>query len=230
MTSTATKPRRVARGEKSGHRVEALLAVAREVFAEKGFEKATALEIAQRVGVSEATVFSYFGGKRDLCLEVVRRWYDEISAELERELPRQAGLPAQLHYAIERHLTHLVGDGAGLCALVLSEGRVADADFKDAIVAMKRRYVRPLMQALAHARDAGALRDDMPLSLLRDMVYGAMEHVLWDFVASGRRPDVELTAARLAELLLQSFAPPDRGLQALRRFHADVGAALRRLG
>jgi AcrR family transcriptional regulator len=230
MPTAVAKPRRPARGEKSGLRIEALLAVAREVFAEKGYERATALEIAQRVGVSEATVFSYFGGKRDLCLEVIRRWYDEISAELERELPARAGLPAQLHYAIERHLAHLVGEGAGLCALVLSEGRVADAAFKEAIRAMKRRYVQPLTQALAQARDAGALRDDMPLSLLRDMVYGAMEHVLWDFVASGRRPDIELTAHRLAELLLQSFAPPDRAAQALRRFHAEVGAALRRLG
>jgi AcrR family transcriptional regulator len=228
MSTATARPRREPRGDKSERRVEALLHAAREVFAEKGFEKATALEIAQRSGVSEATVFSYFGGKRDLCLEVIRRWYDEISTELERELPLRDGLPAQLQFAMRQHLEHLVGEGAGLCALVLGEGRVADAPFREAIAAMKRRYVKPLMTAIQAARDRGEVRADLPARLMRDLVYGPMEHVLWDFVASGRRPDVAATSRQLADLVLAAFAPPDAPLAALRRLQADVGAAVRR--
>jgi AcrR family transcriptional regulator len=225
----AATSRRAPRGEKSGQRVESLLAVAKEVFAEKGFERATTLEIAQRLGVSEATVFTYFGSKRELCLQVIRRWYDQISSELERELPLLNGLRSKLAFVVRKHLVNLMGEGAGLCALVLSEGRTADAAFGSVIADLKRRYIAPFMHALGAAREAGELREGVPLRLLRDMVYGAMEHVLWDYVVSGKKPDIEQTAAQLTELLWSAFVPADASLGALSQFRAEVGDALRRL-
>lgn len=225
----SAKARRAARGEKSGRRIESLLAVAKEVFAEKGFERTTTAEIAQRLGVSEATVFTYFGSKRALCLEVIRRWYDQISGELEREMPLLNGLHAQLAFVVRKHLVNLMGEGAGICALVLGEGRTADAAFGGVIADLKRRYTAPLMHALAAAREAGEVREDAPLRLFRDMVYGAMEHVLWDYVVSGRKPDIEQTAAQLTAMLWSAFVPADASLHALSRFRAEVGDALRRL-
>ena len=205
---TASTPRS-ARTEKSGRRIESLLAVAREVFAEKGFERATTLEIAQRLGVSEATVFTYFGSKR--------------------ELPQINGLRAQLAFVVRKHLVNLMGEGAGICALVLSEGRTADAAFGGVIADLKRRYTAPFMHALAAARDAGELREGVPLRLLRDMVFGSMEHVLWDYVVSGKKPDIEETASQLTDLLWSAFMPADASLHALSQFRAEVGHALRRL-
>lgn len=227
--NATTKPPRAARSEKSGRRIESLLAVAKEVFAEKGFERATTQEIAQRLGVSEATVFTYFGSKRELCLEVIRRWYDQISDEVERELPQLNGLRAQLAFTVRKHLVNLMGEGAGICALVLSEGRTADAAFGGVIADLKRRYTGPFMHALAAAREAGELRDGVPLRLLRDMVFGSMEHVLWDYVVSGKKPDIEETASQLTDLLWSAFVPADASLHALSRFRAEVGHALRRL-
>jgi AcrR family transcriptional regulator len=230
MTETdGASARRKPRGEKSGKRIESLLAVAREVFAQKGFERATTLEIAQHVGISEATVFTYFGSKRALCVEVIRRWYDEISTELEREMPLLDGLHLQLRFAVRKHLSHLIGEGAGICALVLSEGRTADQAFGELIADLKRRYTAPLMHALETARAAGEVRGDVPLRLFRDMVYGSMEHVLWDYVVSGRKPDIERTAEQLCDMLWGAFMPRHDGLQALTRFRAEVGSALRRL-
>jgi AcrR family transcriptional regulator len=224
-----TKAPRAARSEKSGRRIESLLSVAREVFAEKGFERTTTLEIAQRLGVSEATVFTYFGSKRALCLEVIRRWYDQISGEVERELPQLNGLRAQLAFVVRKHLVNLMGEGAGLCALVLSEGRTADAAFGGVIADLKRRYTAPFMHALAAAREAGELRDGVPLRLVREMVFGSMEHVLWDYVVSGKKPDIEQTASQLTDLLWSALVPADASLHALSQFRAEVGHALRRL-
>ena len=79
-TKTAAPPvaRRPAASAKSEQRIRDILRVGREVFAEKGFERATTTEIAQRLGISEATVFTYFRGKRELCVRVIGDWYDEI--------------------------------------------------------------------------------------------------------------------------------------------------------
>ena len=71
MSSVATPAqRRSPAGPKAEQRVRDILRVGREVFAERGFERATTTEVAQRLGVSEATVFTYFRSKRELCMRV----------------------------------------------------------------------------------------------------------------------------------------------------------------
>jgi len=220
--------RRAALTPKSQKRVEAVLSTARQVFSEFGYEKSTTLEIAQRLGISEATVFTYFGSKRELCMQVVSDWYEEISLELENEVPLIEGTRAKLGYIVRKHLHTLIRDGQGLCALVLSEGRSPDTGFSTLLADLQRRYTAPLMEVLSTAKASGVIRDDMPLRLLRDMVYGSMEHILWECIISGRVPDLDATAQKVTELLWSAFAPPNPPLDALRQLQADMSAALLR--
>jgi AcrR family transcriptional regulator len=48
-----------------------ILMGAAQVFAEKGFHKATTKEIAQVAGVSEGTIYNYFNDKRELLLAMI---------------------------------------------------------------------------------------------------------------------------------------------------------------
>ena len=229
--NTLARPsrKREALGARSERRVREILGVARQVFSENGFENATTLDIARQAGISEATVFSYFTSKRDLCMQVIKGWYDEISLVLEVEVPLVAGTRAQLHFVVHKHLVTLMQDGTGMCKLVLSEGRSADAEFAGMIAELKRRYTAPLMKVLSNAQRLGEIRQDMPLPLLRDMVYGAMEHVLWDYMVNRNKPDIETTARQLTEMLWTAFVPVEQSLQKLALFRAEVVEAVRRL-
>jgi AcrR family transcriptional regulator len=230
VNTLARPPRkREALGARSERRVREILDVARQVFSENGYENATTLDIARQAGISEATVFSYFTSKRDLCLQVIKGWYDEISLVLEQEVPLVAGTRAQLHFVVHKHLVTLMQDGTGMCKLVLSEGRSADAEFAGMIAELKRRYTAPLMKVLSNAQRLGEIRQDMPLPLLRDMVYGAMEHVLWDYMVNRNKPDIETTARQLTEMLWTAFVPVAQPLQKLAQFRAEVMEAVRRL-
>jgi AcrR family transcriptional regulator len=182
--------------------------------------------MARRLGVSEATVFTYFSGKRDLCVRVICDWYDEIIAEIETTLPHITGTRAKLTFLIRTHLYRLMIDGPGLCALILSEGRAKDDTFGDEIVQLQRRYTAPLMQVLSDGVAAGDIRDDLPLSLLRSSIYGPMEHVLWDAI-SKKTVDIEETSKRLSLLLWQGLQPPNPKVSALGQLQRDVTAALR---
>jgi AcrR family transcriptional regulator len=44
---------------------------AAQVFAEKGYHRATTKEIAQAAGISEGTIYNYFGNKRELLLAMI---------------------------------------------------------------------------------------------------------------------------------------------------------------
>jgi AcrR family transcriptional regulator len=216
-------------GARSEKRVKEILLVARDVFSEYGYEKTTTLEIARRLGISEATIFSYFGSKRDLCMQVIKGWYDEISLALERELALIAGTRAQLHFVVRKHLLTLMQEGTGMCKLVLTEGRTVDVEFAGMITEWTRRYTAPLMAVLSAAQRNGDVRRDMPLPLLRDMVYGSMEHVLWDYMVKKTRPDIEVTAQQLTDMLWCAFSIPDQRFHELIRFRNEVAGALQRL-
>jgi AcrR family transcriptional regulator len=230
MEKKATVPmRRPPASAKSEQRIRDILRVARQVFSETGFQAATATEIAQRLGVSEATVFTYFGGKRELCVRVISDWYDEIIAKVEDDLPRVHGARAQLHYLVHAHLRHLLAEGPGLCAFILSEGRARNDDFGEVYAALQRRYTAPLMRILAQGQADGDIRRDMPLRLLRSAVYGPMEHVLWDGMLRGARVDVGATAEQLVGFLWQALQPPAQDALALAQFRGEVRDALHRL-
>ncbi len=200
-----TQPRQA----RSAQKVQAVLAAARAVFSQHGYQGTTVAMIAQQAGVSEATVFTYFAGKRELCIQVITDWYDEITQGLERDVPHLSDVRAQLAHVVREHLVTLLADGSGLCALVLSEGRAAEPELAAVITECKRRYTAPLMQALAAGQAQGSIRRDVPLRLLRDLVYGSMEHVLWDAITTMKRPRIDETARQLTSLIWQALTPPE---------------------
>lgn len=230
MLASIKSPRkREALGTRSERRVKEILSVARQVFSELGYEKATVLEISRRMDVSEATVFSYFVSKRDLCMHVIKVWYDEISGALEREVPLIIGTRAQLHFIVRKHLATLMHDGTGMCKLLLTEGRTVDEEFAEMQTDLRRRYTAPLKKILVAAQRSGEIRQDMPLPLLRDLIYGATEHVLWDYVTTNNKPDIDTTAAQLTDMFWSAVVPIPADLKKLAQFHADVADAMRRI-
>ena len=60
------------------------------------------------------------------------------------------------------------------------------------------------------------------------MVFGPMEHVLWDATLTRRPIDIDATAAQLIDVLWAALAPPDLALDALQRFRVEVADASRR--
>jgi AcrR family transcriptional regulator len=224
----ASGARRQPAGRKSQQRVKDILQAGREVFSEKGYERATTAEIAQRLGVSEATVFSYFRGKRELCARVIADWYDEIIAAIETGLPRDGSARQQFAFIVRTHLRLMLVHGTGMCSLVLSEGRAKHHELSAELTSLQRRYTAPLMRVLAQAQQAGQIRADMPLRLMRSMVFGPMEHVLWDATLGHRSTDIDVTADRLVDILWTALQPPAPAVAALNQLKDDLSEAMRR--
>lgn len=234
IANTSARPsarppaRRAPASAKAEQRVRDILRVGREVFAERGFEQATTIEIAQRLGISEATVFTYFHGKRELCMRVIQDWYAEIIGAIETGLPRSASVREQLEFMVHTHLRLFLQQGTGLCALVLSEGRSQGHALGEAFIELQRRYTAPLMALLAQGQASAELRQDVPLRLMRNLVLGPMEQMLWEVVLTGRQIDIEQSAKDLVALLWPALQAPEQELQALRRLRSDLEATLKR--
>ena len=77
----------------------------------------------------------------------------------------------------------------------------------------------------------GQVRADLPLRLMRSLVFGPMEHVLWDATLAKRhlsQAQIDTTADELIEVLWTALQPPAASLTALAQFRQDVEEASRR--
>ena len=74
-------------------RREQLIAVGRQVFAERGFEATSIEEIAERAKVSKPVVYEHFGGKEGLHAVIVDRAVQDLMSRflesLEADHPRE---------------------------------------------------------------------------------------------------------------------------------------------
>jgi AcrR family transcriptional regulator len=85
-TYTISLANRKARG--SGHeRLGEILVAARELFLEHGFENVSTRKIAERVGISQTSLFAYYKTKDDILSRLIRDAFEELDraiAEVDR--------------------------------------------------------------------------------------------------------------------------------------------------
>src|SRR5207245_277307 len=68
---------------------------ARQLFAERGFEQVSVVDVARAADVSEATVFNYFPTKEDLVYGGLEQFEEELLAAV-RERPEGESIVAAL--------------------------------------------------------------------------------------------------------------------------------------
>ena len=81
----ATAPPRTTRRKQADQKLarrEAILAAARKVFARKGFEGSTIVDIAREAGVASGTVYLYYASKLDLFAALNARLFQVINQAL----------------------------------------------------------------------------------------------------------------------------------------------------
>jgi len=228
VADTALKSRR--RQQREGE----ILNAARDVFLEKGFERASVSEIAARVGVVEGLVFRYFPTKRDLLNEVLTALYEPLIADVGEGFARISGMRGRLRFIVWRHL-RVYTETPGLARLVLHEVRTGPEYASSGLHDMHVRYTDYLRQTLQQAVADGEAPKDVDFEMLRSMVYGGLEHMMWPVLYGNRRVDVEQVADRFTDQVLHGLqgpkAPPsslEARLARLERLVATPAAASRK--
>jgi len=199
-------------------RTETILRAARAVFAAKGYEQAVVAEIAARCGVVEGAVYKYFPTKRALLLAVLERWYREMFGDYLRELAGVEGARARLRHLVWRHLRS-IRDWPQLCRLMFREVRAQPDYPASSLYALNRRYSSLLLRVIEQGVARGEFRADLPPRLVRDLIYGGIEHHTWRYLSygqtaarrrAGRAPDIARLADQLTALVFEGLRPRAR--------------------
>jgi AcrR family transcriptional regulator len=203
MSRAAARPApRLARADRIDH----ILRAARDLFDEKGYEQTAVSGIAARLGIAEGTVFKYFPTKRELLLKVLEHWYEDMFGDYARLLAGVTGARARLRFLIWRHLKS-VHDNPLLCRLMFREVR-SEQDYRGSGLHQRnRRYTQFLLDVIRDGVEAGDFRDDISPILLRDLVYGGIEHHAWTYLCGRGALDVDHIADQLTAVLCEGIEP-----------------------
>ena len=207
------KQRRAVHRMPAERRVADIMSAARAVLAERGLAEAFVSEVAERAGVVEGSIYRFFSNKRDLIEKVVEQWYQEMLDEYSAQFEGISGVRNQLRFIIHHHLNSIKKEPA-LSRIVFLELRPAENYRSTRIFTLNQAYTQRVVDVVRAAVASGEFRAGVSATLVRDMIFGGIEHRVWAFLRNEGDFDAVQTADAIVDFIcaaMSATASPDEG-------------------
>lgn len=178
---------------------ERIVAVAAELFYERGYEHTSLEAVAERMGVTKPFIYAQFASKAELLAEICARGIAAALAALDSVLNLPGTPTERLAEVGRRFVTAVLHNQRYIAIFSREEKNLLPADFRR-IGEMRRDFDRKLVALLQEGVEAGEFR-------LRDVRLAALAiggMVSWAYVwfRSDGRLSLEQASEELAALIL----------------------------
>jgi AcrR family transcriptional regulator len=183
---------------------------ARTLFARKGYDGATAREIASRAGVGLGTLFLYARGKRELLWLVFEEEARRLFAEGVAAAASQAGLVDAL-MALFGRFFEFYARAPALSAALLREFFLRPYE-AERLGALTREYAAHVAELVAAAAARGELRSDVPVDVAASALFAHYAHWVqaWLGARLVSREQAERGLREALRLQIEGLRPPSR--------------------
>ncbi|MFV2000396.1 MAG: TetR/AcrR family transcriptional regulator [Acidimicrobiia bacterium] len=200
----------LSRDRRSSPRSIEIVDAARTLFAEKGFDGTSISDIAGTVGVADGAIYKHFASKRALLFEVIRSFYEpviELAGETVTGIP---DVRLRLRYLIWLQL-RAFAEEPDVCRLIIAEARPMHDYYESDVADLNRRWTSLLVEVIKAGQSDGTFRPEFPATMIRDLVYGGIEHIAWGAATGRGEIDVEDVADGLTRLICEGIGvrPPE---------------------
>jgi AcrR family transcriptional regulator len=189
------------------HGRELLLRVARDVFYEDGYQKATMRKIGKRADMSQTAIYYYFTDKEDVLFTLIDDFTNRFCNRLLSAVAGGRGPREQLANLISAQLDMLVENGRDLKILSQDKGHLSEMRLR--LIRSKEKTVLTLYRAcLDEWRKAGGLAGiDTTVSAFT--IIGAINWLYQWYVPDGPVPWETVKQSMLRHLLQGLGAQPE---------------------
>ena len=157
-------------------RKDRIMEAALHIFAKKGFQNATITEISKEAGVSEATIYEYFGTKEDLLFAIPEKISNETFEETSKVIPFIKGVEGKMRAMLLSYV-QLYQSNPHYSALVLLQ-LMSNKRFRQTPAhAAIRRSAHRLLDCIKEGTANGTFKRDSNPYLIRSMLMGTIEHL-----------------------------------------------------
>ncbi len=185
-----------------------ILDAAAKVFRDKGYAGARLTDIAAAAGMQAGSLYYHFASREDLVEEVLRAGVAQ-AADFVRQsvdaLPDGASAGDRLRVAITGHLLTVLDIGDYTSANIRIFGQVPE-EIRERHLVDQRVFGAYLGRLLEEAQAAGDIRADVDLSVIRMLIFGALNWTA-EWYQPGGRVSAEEVAAEFLAMVFEGLAP-----------------------
>lgn len=192
---------------KQADKHQRILDAAVRIFARRGFFQAKVSEIAREAGVADGTVYLYFKSKDDLLISIFEVKMRDVIEQFREAVSALPDAPSRLARLVALHLGGFQAN-PDLAAVFQVELRQSYRFMREYPKGELKAYLDLIGEILEQGRREGVFRVDLPVSLMKRFVFGAIDEIVSTWVMSGMKYDLGGAAGQLMELFLTGIAEP----------------------
>ncbi len=177
---------------------------AKKLFADKGYQKTTVMDISRQAGLSEAALYDYFQGKEDLLLTIPDLWVLELIGDLKEQLFGIKGAINKLRKFLWWYLRRV--EEAPLDAKIVYLFLKTNANFmKTEVYSNVKTLYSYLIEIFEEGRTSGEIKSDLNPYFARDIFVGTMEHIITRWLLKDRSYSLFDNLEEVFNLMIDGF-------------------------
>lgn len=169
------------------------------LFAEKGFNDTSMLEIAQKAGVAEGTVYEYFQNKENLLISIpyekLTRLYETVGG---------ISVENKIKNAITRifEFYHEEKDYATILVLMLRTNKNFHRSKSNEIL---DKLFEIIADAIEQGKSEKIFKKDLDMDICRALLFGTLEHIMIPWIIFDRHYDMRALGLEVSNLFLKAI-------------------------
>lgn len=180
-------------------KLERLLELSAEIFADKGYHNTSIRDIARASGVSLAGLYYYFRSKEELLFRIQERLLRTVLDDLRRRLDHVHDPRERLRILVHNHLRVFAQRRPAMKVLV-HEYDSLTGEHREHIRALRHEYMEACLAILRDVRRFSGSGDAEVLRVAAFALFGMM-----NWTTTWYRPERDVSVDRLAEQIYRLF-------------------------
>jgi AcrR family transcriptional regulator len=187
MDDVASRPRR----GRPGYDLERLLAVAVEVFNERGYDGTSMEDLSRRLGIAKSGIYHHVSGKEELLSRALDRALDGLEAAVALAVGGDAPAIARLEMLMQRSVEVLLTELPYVTLLLRVRG---NTEIERAALKRRRAIDHAVADLVADAERAGDIRSDVDAGTAARLLFGVVNSIV-EWYRPDRSTDTSLADA-----------------------------------
>ena len=184
-----------------GYDLASVLAVAVEVFNERGYDRTSMRDLADRLGIAKSAIYHHVAGKEELLRLALDRALAGLSAAADRARALPAPAIDRLEYLIRSSVDVLEAELPYVTLLLRVRG---NTEVERAALDQRRAFDRFVAELVAQAVRDGDIRPDVDAMITARLLFGLVNSLVeWDRPA--RRAATEPLADALCAMVFDGL-------------------------
>lgn len=139
---------------------QSIYLAAAKLFGEKGFERTSLDEVAQKAGVAKGTIFYHFQSKDKLFSELIKEGVMQITEKIDLIAAKDIPVEEKLNLVVEFHF-EFFKDNRDICLMILGQMGNFQKRWQDNIKLIRNSYLKSMERIVAEAKEKNTISHNL---------------------------------------------------------------------